>query len=196
MRASGFRAGAALTVLALVVGFAQTPALTIELEKESERSQRTRAQLERLLREYDLRPYIQTTRIVIEEGVIPHSHPVLTIHTRHLGDDLMLLSTFLHEQLHWLVAGRDSAEAGAIADFRQLYPEVPVGRPNGARDEYSTYLHLIVCDLEYQAMTNLVGREKARETLARINHYEWIYEQVLEAPQVREVNARWGFTLD
>jgi hypothetical protein len=179
-----------------MAGFAQTPDVTIELKKETERSQRMRAQLERLLREYDLSPYIQTTRIVIEEGVIPHSHPVLTIHTRHLGDDLMLLSTFLHEQMHWLVAERDSAEAGAIADFRELYPEVPVGRPDGARDEHSTYLHLIVCDLEYQAMTDLVGREKARETLARIDHYKWIYEQVLDAPQVREVNARWGFTLD
>ena len=196
MPGAGLRAGAVLTLMATMAGFAQTPDVTIELKKETERSQRMRAQLERLLREYDLSPYIQTTRIVIEEGVIPHSHPVLTIHTRHLGDDLMLLSTFLHEQMHWLVAERDSAEAGAIADFRELYPEVPVGRPDGARDEHSTYLHLIVCDLEYQAMTDLVGREKARETLARIDHYKWIYEQVLDAPQVREVNARWGFTLD
>lgn len=196
MRAVGLRAGAALTLIAIAVGFAQTPALTIELKRETERSQRTRAQLERLIREYDLSPYIQTTRIVIEEGVIPHSHPVLTLHTRHLGDDLMLLSTFLHEQLHWLVAERDSAEAAAIADLRELYPDVPVGRPDGARDEHSTYLHLIVCDLEYQAMIDLVGREKARETLARIDHYKWIYKQVLDAPQVREVNSRWGFTLD
>jgi hypothetical protein len=57
-------------------------------------------------------------------------------------------------------------------------------------------MHLIICDLEYQAMTNLVGREKARETLARIAHYKWIYEQVLEAPRVRDINTRWEFTLD
>lgn len=196
MRAAGFHMGAALTLMATAAGLAQTPALTIELKKETERSQRTKAQLEKLLGEYDLSPYIQTTRIVIEEGVIPHSHPFLTIHTRHLGDDLMLLSTFVHEQMHWLVAGRDSAEAGAVADFRKIYPEVPVGRPNGARDEYSSYLHLIVCDLEYQAMTDLVGREKARETLSRITHYQWIYKQVLEEPQVREITTRWGFALD
>lgn len=32
---------------------------------------------------------------------IPYSHPVLTLHTRHLKDDLALLSTFVHEEYHW-----------------------------------------------------------------------------------------------
>jgi hypothetical protein len=50
-----------------------------------------------------------------------------------------------------------------------------------------------VCDLEYQAMTALVGEAAARETLAGINYYQWIYEKVLNDPQVREVALRHGF---
>lgn len=187
---------AALMLAANSSGLVQSPVLTIELKTDNERSRQTREQLERLLKEYDLGPYIHTRRILIEQGVIPHSHPVLTLSTSHLGDDLMLLSSFLHEQLHWLVSERDSTREGAIADFREVYPEVPVGEGEGARSEYSTYLHLIVCDLEYQAMTNVVGAEKARETLARINHYRWIYDKVLKDPEVRRINETWSFTLD
>lgn len=196
MRAVHLAACAALALTSGGVGLAQTPALTIELKTEDDRSRQTKEQLERLLSEYDLGPYIHTSRIQIEHMVIPHSHPVLTLNTRHLGDDLMLLSTFLHEQLHWLETARDSATEAAIADFREIYPEVPVGRPDGARDEYSTYLHLIVGDLEFQAMTALVGEAKARETLARIDHYKWIYREILSEPRVRQINARHGFVLN
>jgi hypothetical protein len=108
--------GAALTLIGVVAGFAQTPDVTIELEKATERSQRTRAQLEGLLQEYDLSPYIQTTRIIIEEGVIPHSHPVLTLNTAHLGDDLMLLSSFL---------GRSPTFASCTPTCRWAAPTAP-----------------------------------------------------------------------
>ena len=37
----------------------------------------------------------------------------------------------------------------------------------GARDEFSTYLHLIVCYLEFSAMKELLGEPKAREIMAR-----------------------------
>ena len=56
-----------------------------------------------------------------------------------------------------------------------------------------TWRHLLVCDLEYKAITALVGEEVARETLAGITHYEWIYERVLDDSRVREVARRHGF---
>ena len=136
-------------------------------------------QLERLLRTYDLDPWIHTRRVVIESYAIPHSHPVLTLNTNSLDDDESQLSTFVHEQSHWFVSGRDRAEAEVVAGLRQRYPTVPVGRPDGARDEHSTYVHLIVCWLELNAMSELIGEEPARSLLAQKPYYRWVYERVL-----------------
>src|SRR5262249_41281436 len=61
----------------------------------------TKEQLLRLLKTYDVSRWIFTKSIVIDERAIPHSHPVLTLHARHLQDDELLLSTFVHEQFHW-----------------------------------------------------------------------------------------------
>jgi hypothetical protein len=70
---------------------------------------------------------------------------------------------------------------------------VPSGAEGGARDAESTYRHLLVCDLEYQAMTSLVGEATARKTLAAMTHYQWIYDKVLSDARVREIALRHGF---
>lgn len=183
----------ALLGLGPVAGLAQTRPVTITLAHDSESERATRAVLERLLERFDLAGWTYTDSIVVDEDAIPHSHPVLTLHARHRRDELRLLSTYLHEQLHWLAADRDDAREAAIDDFRELFPEVPVDRPLGARDERSSYLHLVVCDLELQAMTHVVGEALAREVLGGIDHYTWIYERVFDDPRVRAVNARHGF---
>lgn len=67
----------------------------------SKREREIREQLLCLLRKYDLGKWLFTREIRIEEGATPHSHPVLTLNTRHLGDDSLLLASFIHEQLHW-----------------------------------------------------------------------------------------------
>lgn len=152
------------------------------------------AELRALNRQYDLEPWILTRRILIDENKLPHSHPVLTIHTRHIGDALGLLATLVHEQLHWLE--EDPWLEGfraAMTDFEELFPDVPSSVAGGARDDQSTYRHLLVCDMEYQAMTALVGETAARETLGQFTHYEWIYDKVLNDPQIREVALRHGF---
>jgi hypothetical protein len=122
----------------------------------------------------------------------PHSHPVLTLNTRY--SDLPLLATFLHEQMHWRVDElKDEHAKAAMAEFRRLFPDAPGREGGGARDVFSTYLHLIVCDLELQAVTQLVGESQARQVLREWTHYPWIYSRVLEDPQIREVNRRHGF---
>lgn len=158
--------------------------VAITLTHGDERERETQAQLDRLLRTYDVRPWIFTDKIVIESGrrVIPHSHPVLTLSTRHLKDDELLLSTFVHEQIHWFMGSRSDDTAKAIAELEKLFPEVPAGHPEGARDEYSTYLHLLVCTLEDDAMNRLLGELRARQVLQfwTTDHYQWVYRQVLE----------------
>jgi hypothetical protein len=171
--------------------------LNVTLEHDSEGEQATRTQLLRLVEEQDVSSWLYTSDVHIDERSIPHSHPVLTLHTRHVDDDPMLLSTFVHEQFHWLEQGETlPAFRAAMADFERLFPEAPGREGGGGRDVESTYRHLLVCDLEFQAMTKLVGESEARALLARITHYEWIYEQVLNDPRIREVNARHGFALD
>ncbi len=56
---------------------------------------------------------------------------------------------------------------------------VPQGRPYGARSASSTYLHLIVCYLELEALKSFLGERPARRVLATQTHYVWIYATVL-----------------
>jgi hypothetical protein len=154
------------------------------------------AQLRSLARKYDVEPWVLTRSVLIDENQVPHSHPILTIHTRHIGEELELLSTFVHEQLHWLEEDPWLADfQAAMKDLKALFPDVPSSAEGGARDDESTYRHLLVCDLEYQAMASLVGEATARETLAAITHYQWIYDKVLSDPRVRDVALRHGFNV-
>lgn len=150
---------------------AQTPT---ELE-----AQRT---LERLVARYQLEPWCLTWEVLIFEAARPQSHPVLRLSARRLdgsvADELWLMACFIHEQIHWVTQGNRAATEAAIDELRLLFPEVPIGGRDGGRDAWSTYLHLIVCLLEYRAMVELVGEAQAQATLRSYSGYQWIYEQV------------------
>ena len=66
--------------------------------------------------------------------------------------------------------------------MRALFPKVPVGFPEGAESEDSTYLHLLVNYLEYRADKELLGELKARQVMDfwSTDHYRWVYKTVLE----------------
>ncbi len=193
---AGFRLAATHDFLPyqyVLVFTAPARSVEVRLGNDSDSERRGREQLQRLLTTYDLEPWLFTRKVAIDETArIPHSHPVLTLNADDLDNDDAALATFVHEQFHWWVM-RDQKRLGqAIAAFRELFPEVPGGRA-GARDENSTYLHLVICDLELQAMSRLLGKERARAVIAGWEHYTWIYEQVLENPEVRRVNERFGW---
>ena len=75
----------------------------------------------------------------------------------------------LHEQFHWFLTNHvERAKTNAaLTELRALYPTVPTALPAGAMGERSTYLHLIVCHLELQALTALLGEQSARQQLER-----------------------------
>jgi hypothetical protein len=182
------------TVLSLVWMLLAVPTysqsgFTIELKQKSRTEQQTKDQLERLLRTYDIQQWIFTKSILIDDTAIPHSHPVLSLSTRHIKDDELLLSTFIHEQFHWWASANNDATQKSIAELRAMFPKVPVGAPEGAVDENSTYLHLVVCYLEYRAMRELLGEFKSRQIMDfwATDHYTWIYRTVLEKP--REIST-------
>lgn len=121
-----------------------------------------------------LQRWLFTGGTIIDEGArIPHSHPVLTLNTRIEGD-VDLLSVLVHEQLHWFANEKEDAVEEAVLEFRQIFPEVPVRGHEGARDEYSSYLHLVVCDLEPGAEAVALVREK------RLNGYAMVSQKSSE----------------
>ncbi|HEX2189462.1 MAG TPA: hypothetical protein VHG51_11215 [Longimicrobiaceae bacterium] len=171
------------------------PDLRVDTHSGTPLEERGREQLLRLARQYPLEKWLFTREVRIRTGVIPHSHPVLTLNTRYLEDDHRQLATFVHEQLHWFLEARPGPTAAAVRELRGMYPEVPVGGGEGARDEHSTYLHLLVCTLELDAASELLGEARARELLGTSGHYRWIYRQVLtRTPQLRGVLERHGLT--
>lgn len=167
---------------------AQAP-LKIALAKDSEPEKATKAQIERLVAKYDLSPWIFTTSVVIDDSSLPHSHPVLTLHTRHLKDDDLLLSTFVHEQLHWYITQNQKKAEAAVEELKVLYPDIPIGFPQGSRDAEGNYYHLLVIYLEYRANRDLLGELRARQVMEfwAADHYTWIYKTILE--QERKIGA-------
>lgn len=131
---------------------------------------------------YDLEPYLYTKKINIQSRVIPHSHPVLTLNTRNAEFPDKILSTWLHEEFHWWAELNRENIDKAINEFKVLYPKLPT--EGGARNEYSTYLHLTVCYLEFKSMIHFLGEFKAKEIIKEIAFkdqiYTWIYTQILQ----------------
>lgn len=125
--------------------------------------------------------WLFTREVVVQQFTIPHSNPVLTLSCRHLNDDDWQLAVFLHEQFHWFVSEKPDEAKAAIDELRKMFPRVPVGPPEGGRDERSTYLHLVVCHLEMQAVRGLLGAESARTLYEKtVDYYRWVYQQLLQ----------------
>ena len=170
--------------------------IDIELATGTPSEKLAETQLRRLLANYDLSSLILTRRIRIESRVVPHSHPVLTLSTRHLEDDERQLATFIHEQLHWYASENSDAVTSAIADLRNRYPAAPVGGELGGRDEHGTYLHLIIGLLEFDALVHFLGRDRALEVISRMDIYLWIYDKVLkDEATIRAIMTDHGLAL-
>jgi hypothetical protein len=191
-------AASLLLLFSASLGHAQE-ALQISLKNNSEKENQKKAQTERLLKQYNLSKWLFTKSILIDEKTrIPHSHPVLTLNTDQLDDDTGAVSIFIHEQIHWFEEANAAARDKAIEELKVMYPEAPGGPPEGARDRYSTYLHLIVCYLEYQGMKELVGNEKAKQVIEASSKrfYRWIYRTVLsDEPKLRAVVEKHGLKI-
>lgn len=154
--------------------------LQITIVKDMPGTQETWQLMNGLTSKYDLTPYYFTRKIQIEKFAIPHDYPILTINTRHNNEPDFLLSTFLHEQIHRFVSGPNELKTqNIVKELKKRFPEVPVGGVEGGRDKESTYLHLIVCWFELQAIKKYLGNSRAYEVIRKTDHYTWIYKQVL-----------------
>jgi hypothetical protein len=137
------------------------------------------AALREVLAEHDLRRWMFTDLVTVDADVRGgHSHPLTINPSLLVSSPARALAVFLHEQLHWVEGpGVDNA----IAEVRRRWPDPPPP-PAGCHDAESSWGHLIVCALEYQSLSELLGPSAAAAALAQLKHYAWVYDQVLGDP--------------
>ena len=157
--------------------------LSIKLSHHTVREMQTAQALQKVVSSYDLKKFTFTREVVIEERAMIHAFPVLTLNVRFADSPDELLSSFVHEQLHWYLRDHDVQQKGAIAELRQMYPNAPVGLPEGADSAYSTYGHLVDCYLEIQADRELIGSKRTDELIKNKPWYTWIYKTILRDEQ-------------
>ena len=191
-----FRLVAAAVALAASSPFAQTPKLNIRTSHGGPQEEQRKAQMERLAKQYDLKKYTITRDILIERGAMNHSHPVLTLNLRFLDNDDLALSAYVHEQGHWVLTDRTRGENPRLfEDLRQTFPNLEIRVPDGDGELRSSYFHIAVCMLEWQAMEDLAGPERALKVIQwkQGDHYKAIYATVLNhREQVENVLNRHG----
>ena len=152
--------------------------IDIQLQHHSMREMQEKSELESLFKKHDLAKYTFTRQIVIEERAMNHAFPVLTLNVFYLGSDDELLSSFLHEQLHWYLREHPNQMQQTMAEVKKLYPKVKVGLPDSADTEESTYNHLVDCYLEIQADRQVIGPERTDRVIKHKPWYTWIYKTI------------------
>jgi hypothetical protein len=156
----------AALVLLPALTFAETPKLNLKCEHYSTGEVRKKQQLERLAQKYDLTKYIITRDILIKERVINHALPTLTLNLVFLDNDDLALGVLVHEQAHRLLHDRYPGKAQEmLPELKRMHPNLkfdPSGRDDDERD---AYIHLAVIMLEWQALEDLIGAERAQKVM-------------------------------
>jgi hypothetical protein len=175
---------------------AETPKLNIRTKHSLPMEEQRKDQMERLAKQYDLKRYTITRDILIDRGAMNHSHPVLTLNLRFLDNDDLALSAYVHEQGHWVLTDRHRGDNPALfQDLQRAFPNLEVQPPQGDGELRSSYFHIAVCMLEWQAMEDLVGPERALKVIEwkQGDHYKAIYAIVLNnRAQVEKVLDRYS----
>lgn len=158
--------------------------ILIELDHAEREAKRVADLLAALRKRHDLARFEFTKLVRVQPAGPTHSHPILTLGTRFAETEDMLLSTYLHEQMHWYLWRIGGPDHDPIAPFFdelvRRYPQAPIKLPEGARSYEQTYLHIVVCWLEVAAAAELIGRERAQSIVNATWGYRWIYRTVVE----------------
>jgi hypothetical protein len=160
----------------------QTPKLNIKTKHGYPMEEQRKEQMERLAKQYDLKKYTVSRDILIERGAMNHSYPLLTLNLRFLDNDDLALSAYVHEQGHWVLMERHRADNPVLfEDLHRNFPNMEIRVPDGDGELRSSYFHIAVCMLEWQAMEDLVGAERARKVIEwkQGDHYKAIYSTLL-----------------
>jgi len=171
--------------------------IDLDLEHARREGERVRDMLRALRRRHDLSRFEYTRIVRIMPGGDTFSHPMLTLGNRFAENEDLLLSTYLHEQMHWYLWHLGTPERDPVAPFFdelvRRYPEAPTELPDGARNYESTYLHLVINWLEVAATAEFIGRPRAVAVAEAQRTYRWIYRTVLKDwDLLQELYERYG----
>ena len=167
----------ALTLSLAIPAFARE-GVSVRTAHHGPREEQTAERLKKLIGTYDLSKYTFTREVVIDRGAMNHAFPELTLNARWADAPDDLLSSYIHEQLHWYLRDHDAQQKSAIDELRRMYPNAPVGLPEGAESAYSTYGHLVDCHLEIEADRQLLGPDRTMTVVRNKGHYTWIYDTI------------------
>lgn len=157
--------------------------IDVDVEHAQREAERVRTMLAALRRRHDLSRYEYTSIVRIMPGGETFAHPVLTLGNRFADSEDLLLSTYLHEQMHWYLWYLGTPDRDMVAPFYdelvRRYPDAPIELPDGARNYDATYSHLVVNWLEITATSEFIGRERAFALARASRSYRWIYRTVI-----------------
>ncbi len=136
--------------------------------------------LRAVLAEHDLRHWMFTDLVMVDETIRGgFSHPLTINPDPLLRRPNHALTTFLHEQVHWLqLPGFDAA----TTEVSKRWPDPPP-LPAGGHDAESSWLHLSICALEYASLGEVIGIDAATAELRQQRIYGWMYERILAEPE-------------
>jgi hypothetical protein len=167
--------------------------ITLDFSAVQRGAERVRDMLLDARNRFNLSPFEYSTQVRIAPTEIPYSHPRITLNT-WVRDDLGLLSMYLHEQMHWYVTWYSHSHTPQwrqlFSQLRERYPSVPVGGTDGANDEFSTYLHLLVNWLEIEAVSQFIERDRIVQHVRSLPFYRWIYQTIVDEQHSLDVLYR------
>jgi hypothetical protein len=167
--------------------------IDVRTAHDSDRERQGSDALRAALGGYDLRRYLLTDVVTVNEEIRGgFSHPLTLSPGVLLRVPHAALSTFLHEQMHWIQGpGLDAA----TTEVSGRWPDPPPP-PAGGHSTESSWLHIIVCSLEYVSLAEVVGEADAVTVLSDQVHYSWMYEQILADPDwARGLLSRHGLAV-
>jgi hypothetical protein len=135
--------------------------------------------LRAVLAEHDVRRFLLTDAVWVNGQIRGgFSHPLTLSPAALLRGPLDALTTFLHEQMHWVQGPGVDAATSEVAE---CWPDPP-GPPAGSHSAQSSWLHLTVCTLEYLALGELIGPAAAAALLSQQKYYGWMYGKITADP--------------
>lgn len=129
---------------------------------------------------YDLEPFLFTQQIKIDRQENSHNRPVLTINTKNAEIPHFLFAQLLHEEFHWWLNLNKVKTELSVKDLKKSYGVVP---KNYKEKKHEAYQHIIVCYLEFKALSFFLGQKEALGVMTKIIKKEkilsWVYREVL-----------------